>query len=142
MELSELSEPVFKTHPNTFFFIWLIAVNSVFLAGALYFLRKRAFYAILFILVIAFFTGITGVFIHSAFERTKQYGVVTEAVPVHKVPGELAADWFDLSEGTSLRILYQAEGFLFIQTGFGLTGWVRAEDVRPIALNLGEAYLP
>ena len=130
--IQSASQPLFRIHTNTYFLFFVLLGNAACIAAGVYYIKRRGLYAIIFILLIVMTAGSAGTLIFSAAKRSRLYGVAVREVPVKKIPGEKGEHWINIKEGTSLRVLYDNERYLFSEIGPGLRGWIHEHDIHII----------
>lgn len=116
--------PSIRLHPDLFFYILVFIVNIFFAA---LFLRKKgigspgtvvSIFSALIILVSAFMIYYTD------FSRSRMTGVCADGSSLRKIPKMSASRWISVENGTAVRIVDETDGFLLIETGLGVKGWV------------------
>jgi tetratricopeptide (TPR) repeat protein len=99
--------------------------NLAFIAGALFYRRRRVQLLILLVLLVTVALVSLGLYLTLRSRERQSVGVVDAATAELKViPRSNAGSRLQLAEGTSLHVLGEDEGFVLVETGFGFKGWV------------------
>ncbi len=132
LELDRLVDPGVPIHPDIFFFSMIAFLSAGFLSAAIYLMRRKALYIVLFILGILLSAVSCGGLVHTAVRYEKTAAIVYGApAEMRKIPSIEANTWLELSEGHSLHILESTGDFFLVRTAYGLKGWIEREDLLP-----------
>lgn len=124
--------------PDLLFILLLLIFNLVFVFLALYRLKRQAGWTVLmiFLSMLLSLAGTTEL-VRSLLLLHRKEAVISSEISIRKIPEEGASPWIALPEGTAVRMIRSYDGFVLIQTAYGLEGWVPRDDL--IVLN-GEAF--
>jgi hypothetical protein len=129
LSLDQQGETPPAIHPDLIFFLLLVFVSLGSIIGIVNLAKGRGFLLILLILSFAL-AGISGGILYgvgSAWAR--EVGIVKQVVMLKRIPKETAGPWIDLPEGMAVHIEEETESYFLIETGFGIRGWVKKEDL-------------
>ncbi|MEI8095588.1 MAG: hypothetical protein WCG80_15365 [Spirochaetales bacterium] len=108
----------------------LVSLNLGFLFWGGYRLSRRPFWLVLASLSLMGCVTATSALVVEESVRHEANAVVGPSDgPLKKVPGSLAERWMSLRGGTVVKILGRTLDDVLVQTGYGLEGWVSANDL-------------
>ena len=130
LELSNQISPGTKISPQFTYIVLIVLINGFFILLVLA-MRKRQVWILVPIVLISLCIIVDAVLFATALVQLHQITgiIMVENTPVKRIPEELSRDWLFLKEGTALRILTGAHGFLYVRTGSGVEGWVMENAV-------------
>lgn len=112
-------------HPDIFYYILIISLNLLFFALVLRIVKSGGGVSVMMILfgsLIIFSAIMIG---YSHISRERQTAIIcAESSSLKKIPRETAEDWVPMNVGTDLRILGESDGFILVETGLGVKGWI------------------
>jgi hypothetical protein len=119
-------------HPDLFFFLLMIGINLAGFVGVFYLLHRRnlTFIAAVLFLTLAVSSAIALGF--SAADWARTVAVAGTDIPVQTIPDPEAGTLFRIREGEAVRVIGQAEEYLFVETGIDAGGWIPLRLVRII----------
>ncbi len=124
-----VSIPV-SIYPDTYLFILSILLNAGAFIGVFYFIRKKNIYFIGMVLLFGLSVITLGGLIHSAYQWHCQYGIARYGtVEVKKIPRDSSATGFTLKEGETVSVVNSSGGYIFIENGIGVKGWVKRDNL-------------
>ncbi len=130
MKLVEQVPTVSRVHPDLFFLALALFVNLSGLAAALVMLRRNGAHVILLVLSLALAAGSSIGLLAAAVERDARTGVVArDDTEMRKIPVDAATRWLTLPGGMAVGIVGESGGYCLVETGYGIEGWVRTEDL-------------
>jgi hypothetical protein len=121
--------PSIRLHPDIFFYIMVFAVNLLFISIVL---RKKesGSIATVFIILAGLMIILSSFMIfYTDLSRSRPAGVCLAGSSLKKIPRESAALWMSLQEGVAVKILDRTDGFMLIETGLGVKGWIDENSV-------------
>lgn len=121
--------PSIRLHPDIFFYTLVFSVNLLFTAIVL---RKRGVGGLssVFLILSGLIIILSSFMIlYTDISRSRVSGVCLEGSSLKKIPRESAALWMPVKEGSAVKVLDRAEGFLLIETGLGVKGWIDESSV-------------
>ncbi len=123
--------------PDGLFVLLTLTFNSVFLFIGFYKLKWQAGWSALMVILCTLLSIVsTAELVRTLVLLDRKEAVVSSEISIQKIPEENAAPWIALPEGTAVEMIRSHDGFVLVQTAYGLEGWVMREDL--IVLN-GEA---
>ncbi|MEW5817090.1 MAG: hypothetical protein AB1798_17055 [Spirochaetota bacterium] len=118
----------YPIHPDFFLYSLIFCVNGASLSASILLFSKRSFLVNLTLLLLVL--GLTAGGGMIAVKRSARWGViVTEDVYMKKIPTEQAAEWFQLPEGTVLTVVTLKNDYIFVRTGYGVSGWIKKSKI-------------
>ena len=60
---------------------------------------------------------------------TERGVILYDETAMRKIPDERASGWRSLVAGTSVAVQGLSDGFILVETGYGLKGWVASERI-------------
>ena len=121
-------KPSVGLHPDIFYFILMISLNLFFLAAVFRMVKPGGTASVLVILfgLIIILSSAMITYVH--FSRESLTAVVRQGGSyLKKIPRPSANDWLPLDAGTALRVIESSEGYLLVETGLGVKGWISEE---------------
>ncbi|MDC7226308.1 MAG: hypothetical protein PQJ61_06055 [Spirochaetales bacterium] len=117
--------PSISLHPDVFYYILMCAVNLLFFSGVYRMVKPGGGASVLIILFTFIIVFSSAMIFYTHNSRLNMTAIVCEkGVHMKKIPSETAADWIPMEAGTALSILNKSDGFLLVETGLGVQGWV------------------
>jgi hypothetical protein len=117
-------------HSNIPFLFIIIFFNCACIFLGLVFRLKKGSLFIVFIFLTVITIGFVVVFIVSQVQMNETVcTVVTENGILKKIPLSEAKTWIVLKEGTTCKVLDKAYGYVLVNTGRGLKGWIQESNV-------------
>ncbi len=117
-------------YPDIYLFLMTIAVNAAAFAGVIYLVRRKNFFLILSVLLFAAGVVTAGALIHSAYQWSRHYGIISrKSREVKKIPHEESEPGFKVKEGEMVRVIGSSGDYLFIENGLGLKGWLTEDSL-------------
>lgn len=113
-------------------FILFFVLVSVYLLSRTKSLRRIAFWAAVFVLIIFLITGLIGVYKYNLIKNNKEAIVFTPTVTIKSSPTQTSVDLFIIHEGTKVKILDKVGDWFEIRIANGSVGWLHKEDVKGI----------
>ncbi len=130
LKLERQIPPVFRIHPDIFFFLLIILVNIGSLAAIYQLYKPKGIYVILLILFFSCSVISCGGLIYTHVKRTEKAGVIiTDDVSIKNIPKETSSSVLNLQEGTALYVLESADRWVFVENGYGIKGWIRKDSI-------------
>jgi tetratricopeptide (TPR) repeat protein len=134
LELEKPVAPAVMIHPDVFFYAMIVLLSAGFIAAAIYLMKRKGIYIVLFLLGLLLSAGSCGGLVQTAVKNRSSAAIVYgQPAEVRKIPSITAASWLELPAGYSLRILDSTGDFYLIQTAYGLSGWVERAMLLPDA---------
>jgi len=118
--------------------VTLVSVLVFFVLLTLYlvmrplFIRRSAFFAALFVLLISVFSMVFAYQSYHQLTRQQEAIVFDPAVSVKSSPDEASTDLFMLHEGTKVRILDNVGDWYRVVIASGSDGWVSSQSLKVI----------
>lgn len=130
MRLEDQLQPSVRVSPDYYFVALAIMTNIVFLLLALLLVRPSvrlvaplSFAAILLMVALVLFTV-------TLTQQKRPTGIIAvDRAILTRIPEESAQEWLHVAKGASVRVLRNAVGYCFVQTGIGAEGWIPADSI-------------
>ncbi len=117
--------PSSRVHPDIFFYLLAAAVNGVFLLLVISRYKPSGGASVLLILFGLLLLFSVFMIIYTDHNRKNLTGIVFgDEIFLKKIPREAADLWLTIEEGEAVKILDESNGFLLVETGFGIQGWI------------------
>ncbi|HUX51185.1 MAG TPA: BatD family protein [Spirochaetia bacterium] len=136
--LTRQIEPPWSVAPDLMLIITAILFNATCVLVAISGRGRGGRYAIsLAFAVILVLTSAAGLVYTIDVQQTEIGVVGSSSGNLLKIPRADATSWLELQPGTTVRVLLDSNGFYLVRTGYGVEGWLPADDVLYHSLPIG-----
>ncbi len=138
LSLTRQIEPPWSVNPDLMLIIVAILFNLTCVLLAISGAGKGGRYVIVLVFAVLLTLAAGGGLVYSISTQNDEIGVVgRDAGNLLKIPRPDATSWLELPRGTTVRILLDSNNFYLVRTGYGVEGWLPAEDVLYQVLPVG-----
>ena len=136
--LTRQIEPPWSVAPDLMLIITAILFNATCVLIAVSGRGRGGRYAIsLAFAVILVLTSAAGLIYTISVQQTEIGVVGSSSGNLLKIPRADATSWLELQPGTTVRVLLDSNGFYLVRTGYGVEGWLPANDLLYHSLPIG-----
>jgi len=117
-------------HPDIPFLALIVFFNfSCILFFFLYKFRK-GIWVIIFVFSVLLALSAAGVFIFGLAHNHQKIGIIyNDSASIRQIPEDTGREQIKVKPGTIVRIIWEMDNYVFIETGKGLKGWIVSELV-------------
>ncbi|WP_455383293.1 BatD family protein [Salinispira pacifica] len=140
LSLTRQIDPPRSVNPDLMLIITAILFNLTCVLIAVSGAGRSGRYVIVLVFSVLLTLTSAGGLIYAASVQQRELGVIgRNAGNLLKIPRPDASRWIELPAGTTVEVLLDSNGFYLIRTGYGVEGWIPADDVLYNILPAGPA---
>jgi hypothetical protein len=110
--------------------ILILLIDTLLISYSVYLKKKKTllFFINSFLLIFIFSLTLTLVVVDWGYNRI-QGVVVEQGGNLKRIPERTGNEWLNLKAGTTVHVKAEKTGYYFIETGYGLKGWLPVNDL-------------